>query len=248
MPYPMVSVGNSIRINNAWITTVPDYSNDLLFKTESTLAVWPPSGKLTYTNLGAEITWILLNSSDIEVERQYGVIPSFDLTLLSGEKKIYMRYSGDWSELKSLICAECELSGIDISPLSGITKLYCNDNSLDTLDVSSNTILAELFCYNNNIATLDMTTNTVLATLKSSDNVLTALDLTYNTNLGYIDCSSNSISAANIDAIIDDVQAYETFYGRLIYGQGTPPSRTSASDANVGLLEFREWTIVESLE
>lgn len=64
-----------------------------------------------------------------------------------------------------------------------MTGLSCDRNQLTSLDVSRNTALTRLSCYGNQLTFLDMSKNTALTALDCSENQLTSLDVSKNTAL-----------------------------------------------------------------
>ncbi|MBR2699604.1 MAG: InlB B-repeat-containing protein [Clostridia bacterium] len=61
-----------------------------------------------------------------------------------------------FTQLRSLVCAHCGLTTLDVSSNTTLWSLSCNDNELTALDVSNNTRLSNLTAYNNKLTTLDV--------------------------------------------------------------------------------------------
>ena len=74
--------------------------------------------------------------------------------------------------LMDLECANNNLTSLDITKNTELTRLDCSYNSLTSLDLSKNTKLKEVFCFSNK---------------------LTALDLSKNKNLGWLWIAGNQI-------------------------------------------------------
>ena len=53
-----------------------------------------------------------------------------------------------------------EVSAVDLSQNTALTKLYCWNNQLTALDMNQNTALTSLYCYNNQLTSLDVSQNT----------------------------------------------------------------------------------------
>ena len=70
--------------------------------------------------------------------------------------------------------------------------MYCSNNNLTELDVSKNTKLTRLYCSDNNLTKLDVSQNTELTTLNCSDNQLTKLDVSSNESLKTLNCSGQT--------------------------------------------------------
>ena len=99
---------------------------------------------------------------------------------------------------------EIDVSEKNIASLKGIEYfialecLYCNNNQLTTLDLSKNTALTKLSCKKNQLSFLDVTKNTALTVFNCSQNQLTSLDVSKNTALTYLDCGSNLLTSLDV--------------------------------------------------
>ena len=85
-----------------------------------------------------------------------------------------------------------DLIGFDCSP---------NGANLTALDPSHNTQLTRLWCGNNNLSNLDVSKNTQLAWLYCYSNKLSSLDLSKNTQLRGVFCYGNNFSTTALDDI-----------------------------------------------
>ena len=99
--------------------------------------------------------------------------------------------------LQYLYCSDNQLTDLDVSGCTALTKLECSDNQLTALDVSGCTALKTLTCYSNQLTSLDVSGCTALYWLECSSNQLTALDVSGCTALGYLFCSENQLT--NLD-------------------------------------------------
>ena len=90
------------------------------------------------------------------------------------------------------------LTALDPSHNTQLTKLWCGSNQLTTLDVSNNTQLEELYCYYNNLTSLDISKNTQLKELNCNSNQFSSLDISKNTQLTTLDCFSNKLTSLNV--------------------------------------------------
>lgn len=79
---------------------------------------------------------------------------------------------------------------------SNLKTLSCANNQLSTLNLEKNTALEQLNCAGNQLATLDLAKNSHLMSLDASNNTLTSLDLTANTALTELTCNNNSYDIA----------------------------------------------------
>ena len=79
--------------------------------------------------------------------------------------------------LKTLDCSQNDLSTLDISGNSSLSRLYCSENKLKSLNLSKNTRLVYLTASDNEIASLDLSNNRKLSLLSCSGNRLSSLDI-----------------------------------------------------------------------
>jgi len=120
-----------------------------------------------------------------------------------------------FENLTNLVCANNQLTNLDVSQNTNLTHLNCNDNQLNSLvlninltnlscrnnqlsslDVSQNTNLAYLYCIHNMLGNLDVSQNPSLATLICGNNQLSNLVL--NPNLTYLTCDNNQLSSLDV--------------------------------------------------
>jgi predicted Zn-dependent protease len=101
------------------------------------------------------------------------------------------------TQLTKLWCASNQLTNLDISNNTQLTHLICGSNLLKSLNVSKNTQLIFLRCFNNQLTSLDLSKNTQLTSLMCFDNQLTNLDLSKNTQLTSLWCPTNQLT--NLD-------------------------------------------------
>ena len=98
-----------------------------------------------------------------------------------------------FTALETLNCVQCELTELDVSKNTELTRLECWDNKLTALDVSKNTKLTRLGCWKNKLTALDVSKNTELTSLNCGFNKLTELDVSKNTKLEMLDCESDPL-------------------------------------------------------
>lgn len=90
---------------------------------------------------------------------------------------------------------------LEIDDLTGVEYFYnlndlgCNYNNLTDLDLSQNTQLTRLFCGYNQLSSLNVNGCMFLKTLDCNSNQLGSLDVSNNTQLTDLDCNSNQLSA-----------------------------------------------------
>lgn len=98
----------------------------------------------------------------------------------------------------TLDCKNNNLTRLDVSKNTKLTKLYCEFNQLTGLDLNKNTKLTELTCQVNQLTSLDLSKNTALTKLDCALNPLTSLDVSNNTALTYLDCNYNQLTGLDL--------------------------------------------------
>ncbi|MDR0421688.1 MAG: hypothetical protein LBH72_01595 [Proteiniphilum sp.] len=118
--------------------------------------------------------------------------------------------------LTKLNCCNNLLSALDLSKNRALTALWCEGNQLSTLDLFNNRALAALWCEGNQLSTLDLFNNTALTWLSCSGNQLSALDLSRNRALTRLACVKNQLSADALNGIFTDLpDLSDTEAGRI---------------------------------
>lgn len=101
--------------------------------------------------------------------------------------------------LKNLDCSNNNITHLNLSQNTKLTKLNCQNNQLVQLVVTGCTELTSLDCSQNQLPSLDVSNQTKLQTLNCSNNKLTTLNLENNTNLhSILDCSDNLLTSLKI--------------------------------------------------
>ena len=100
--------------------------------------------------------------------------------------------------LTRLYCNDNQLTSLDVSGCAALTGLSCYDNRLTSLDVSNCTKLTSLSCYNNQLTSLDVSGYTALTHLKCYDNQLTSLDVTGCTAMNFLTCNDNQLTSLDV--------------------------------------------------
>jgi hypothetical protein len=97
--------------------------------------------------------------------------------------------------LTGLICADNQLTDLNLSSNTAIVLLECHNNQLTTLNLGSNTALIDFTCFNNLLSSLDLSNNPVLATLSCQNNQLISLNLANgnNANFEFISTTNNPL-------------------------------------------------------
>ena len=81
----------------------------------------------------------------------YGNLIGFDCSK-NGVNLTALNVSNN-TQLTRLICSINQLTALDVSNNTQLTGVWCGDNNLSNLDVSHNTQLTELYCHGNNFST-----------------------------------------------------------------------------------------------
>ena len=100
--------------------------------------------------------------------------------------------------LDSLECSINQLTSLDLSQNTALTRLWCSTNAITSLDLTQNTALTHLNCENNQLTFLDLTMSTQLFMIQCWSNSLTNLNVSQNTSLNSLDCGYNSITELNL--------------------------------------------------
>ncbi|MBQ4423010.1 MAG: leucine-rich repeat protein [Clostridia bacterium] len=103
-----------------------------------------------------------------------------------------------FKNLVELDCTNNQLSELDVSSNTALTRLFCNGNRLSTLLLGSNSALKYIFCNDNQLTTLDIRNIPSLRYLTCINNHLTELDVGNNTLLEYLNCSYNQIKVLDV--------------------------------------------------
>ena len=99
------------------------------------------------------------------------------------------------------------LTSLDVSGMSNLTKLYCNSNALTSLNVSGLSKLTTLDCYDNaTLTSLDASGLSSLETLKCNNCALTSLNVSGLSKLTRLDCFFNKLASLDVS----DLSSLET--------------------------------------
>ena len=142
--------------------------------------------------------WVLAQSygqDGVLTETEIAGVVSIDVV----EKNIASLKGIDYFiALECLYCYNNQLTTLDLSKNTALTKLSCKKNQLSFLDVSKNTALTEFNCSQNQLTSLDVSKNTALTYLDCGSNLLTSLDVTMNTSLNEFRCNANQLTTLNV--------------------------------------------------
>ncbi|MEO8255270.1 MAG: T9SS type A sorting domain-containing protein, partial [Flavobacterium sp.] len=100
--------------------------------------------------------------------------------------------------LTTLQCASNQITDLDVTKNTQLTKLDFGYNKIGYIEVSKNTALKSLTCTSNQIYYLDITKNLALTELSSGNNLFTTIDLSKNTALTSLICNTNKLAYLDV--------------------------------------------------
>ena len=153
------------------------------------------------------------------------------------------------TQLTRLICSINQLTALDVSNNTQLKGLDCSHNNLNSLDVSHNTQLKELDCSANQLSSLDVSKNTLLTELICSTNQLTALDVSNNTKLEDLLCFKNQLTSLDVSK---NKQLKELYCGNnklssLDVSKNTKLTMLNCYDNQLSSLDISQNTQLEAL-
>ena len=173
----------------------------VLLGTLLTSTTLPAEGVITMTTakrIGETIELGISAKGDISIEGalETGQEDEYGQKVYTIEKQT-ITIQGD---VTTLNCSNNQLTSLDVSSCTALTKLYCYGNQLTSLDVSSCTALTELYCIINQLTSLDLSSCTALTKLYCGRNQLTSLDVSSCTSLTELECSSNQLTSLDVSS------------------------------------------------
>ncbi len=144
------------------------------------------------------------NLKDTEVKIVSG---SRDTTFVVGTEYQMIRFMSEdtkmtvYGNILEFGCADNygNVTDVDVSKNTALTKLYLFGNELKRLDISKNIALKEVECGLNKLKTLDVSKNLNLIHLYCMGNQLTTLDVSKNIALTQLHCSDNQLTKLNLN-------------------------------------------------
>lgn len=152
-----------------------------------------PAPTITMTTAAREGDHIMLSVSgqgEIEIE---GAELKFGGLAVVKSPQITIR-----GHVTSLDCSEAQLTELNLSQMTSLTKLWCNKNRLTTLDTHSLIDLQILYCAENQLSELDVTANKKLVELDCSQNKLTQMNLAACDRLAHFLAYHNEIAQIDL--------------------------------------------------
>ncbi len=152
-------------------------------------------------------------------------------------------------KIKYLDCEDNNLTSLDVSGCTALTKLDCSYNNLTLLDVSKNTALTELDCRHNNLTLLNVSGYTALTFLNCYDNNLTSLDISKNTALTDLSCGGNNLTSLDIskNTALTDLYCGENNLTSLDISKNTALTDLSCGGNNLTSLDVSKNTALTDL-
>lgn len=136
-----------------------------------------------------------LSATDVFTAEEAELVSGIDC---SGLGITSMEGVGYFKSLVSLWCAQNQLTVLDLSNNSKLTKIFCPDNQIKELNISNCRGLTELMCGNNQLTALDLSNNSELTEIYCWGNQLKKLDVSNCRGLTKLNCSENQLTALNV--------------------------------------------------
>ena len=153
------------------------------------------------------------------------------------------------TQLTRLICSINQLTALDVSNNTQLKGLYCSGNNLTSLDVSHNTQLKELDCSVNQLSSLDVSKNTLLKELICSTNQLSSLDVSNNTKLEDLLCFKNQLTSLDVskNKQLKKLTCYGNRLTTLDVSQNTKLTMLNCHNNSLNSLDISQNTQLEAL-
>ena len=153
------------------------------------------------------------------------------------------------TQLTRLNCSINQLTALDVSNNTQLKGLDCSHNNLNSLDVSHNTQLKELDCSVNQLSSLDVSHNTLLTELICSTNQLSSLDVSNNTKLEDLLCFKNQLTSLDVS---NNTKLKELYCGNnklssLDVSKNTKLTMLNCYDNQLSSLDISQNTQLEAL-
>ena len=146
-------------------------------------------------------------------------------------------------------CSENQLTTLDVSKNTALTRLICSNNQLKALDVPQNTALKTLFCKKNQLTALDVSQSTALKILSCEKNQLTTLDVSNNTALTGLWCFGNQLKALNLSqTALTELNCSYNQLKALDVSQNTALTRLICSNNQLTALDVSQNTALTKLD
>ena len=156
----------------------------------------------------------------------------------------------NFKNLQTLSCEENQLTNLDVSQNTSLTRLDCNWNQLTSLDVSGCTSLTWLECYRNQLTSLDVSQNTALTGLSCSENQLTNLGVSKNTSLTWLRCNRNQLTSLDVsqNTALTGLECYRNQLTSLDVSKNTSLTSLYCGSNKLTSLDVSQNTALEYLD
>ena len=155
----------------------------------------------------------------------------------------------NFTALRSLCCADTQLTTLDVSQNTALTLVWFARNPLTSIDVSNNTALTDLTCIDSQLTSLDVSQNTALTKLDCSGNKLTSLNVSNNSALEYLSCHDNQITSLDVsrNTSLTSLYCYKNRLTSLNVSNNTALETLSCYDNQITSLDVSSSTALTSL-
>ena len=147
-----------------------------------------------------------------------------------------------FTQLTTLRCENCKLTGIDLSANKKLKSLSLQNNLLTSIDLSNNTQLEMLNCSKNDILSLDLSNNKALKSLSCVQNGLSEIDLSANTQLEFLECYNNHLQGEGADIFISKLpDRKDTTPGVIYFYRKEPPGYNNLTSGQLENIKAKNW-------
>ncbi len=259
------------------VFSVTAWFNNNSIPNDFTTGSWSYNGKtvrIDYrkagTNPGTDITAFFDPLFAQELQKRGYIADAKNITLEEVKGITKLDVSGEWNEglrkytgvltslrgieyfesLIELMCPGNQLTTLDVSKNTALTRLECWENHLTTLNVSKNTALKELWCTWNRLTTLDVSKNMALKELRCGVNRLTALDVNKNTALIWLSCGGSQLSALDVskNMALTKLECHSNRLTTLDVSNNTALTRMDCSNNQLTTLDVSNNTALTELD
>jgi len=161
---------------------------------KSKVVISPTGGK---PNMSRYITLTVKSGENIKLDL-VAATAGTPVRIVSGSNTQNITVGTSWTGI-----ATYTADGTKMTVYGDIIGFDCSKNgaNLTALDLSNNTLLTKLYCQGNDLRSLDISRNTHLIDLNCRDNKLSSLDVSNNTQLEELYCHNNNFTTAALDNI-----------------------------------------------
>ncbi len=210
----------------------------MVITTTSTSATWSP---LAVTNSGATLEWSATGGG-ITPQTIVADDPTFDFSGNTGTVTVTITSSDNFVGLSNLRFAALNIASADISNGLILNTFFMYSNDLTTIDLSQNGNLQRVNLQSNDLTSLDVSSNPSLTELRLNTNDLATFSITNNSLLTNLELRGNALPTADLDQIVNDLDAFGLSNGNLEISNNAGDLSTASFAAYTNLVA-RGWTI-----